>query len=711
MKYENDIPDYAFIPAGSGKTAAEGSKDIRKDIKREIREAFERELESELGAAAENDGFDPSPYDRLLGIRHAGQDYKEQLKTFEGSMKMPEGAAGQPAEASDIPAMPPETEEPSEVSSDEAMEAFTEFSPVEKTEDFPAISPAETEHFQGLPESTEIAAPQKPTSVKLTPMGSSAIYSELKATEVKERPHLKVQVEEDVLVPDIRPDLSKILLMDAAVKLAGRENRIGQKGEDFLKITGEIMLHTMYIPEERTEEPIVEIRTRIPFRTDWDISISPLSGIALTPVIDEVAYTVINERKFRAQISLHLEMREYADIDMQLFEGVRGDNMQILKKRLSVTGVASRISDTKEISEVLMLKDSHPTPEKILKCDLNVVENHKQITSEKAVISATVYYRVLYLAEDGILEETLHDGNGEDVSRSFQRNRLSPHLYQGRTEFTQFIPLSGLENPVGSRISFRSDSLALTVSPEEPRALTLSGNVETSLEIYEGTQRDVVCDIYHGSRDITYEQTEISTTSLAGSGITEASVREIVNIPDKYGEIERIVYITGRIKGSESVLDHNRNTIEGIIEVTCICIPKITAGETAVPYTITQELPFRSAMEIAGTEADMNADNAVVIKEIWSDKINDRQIEVNVGLSVTSSVFRQENHRLIKNLCFAERPESSERAPVIVIYVTRQGDDLWQIAKRYRTTMEDIKAVNELATESLTPGTKLLIVR
>ena len=51
------------------------------------------------------------------------------------------------------------------------------------------------------------------------------------------------------------------------------------------------------------------------------------------------------------------------------------------------------------------------------------------------------------------------------------------------------------------------------------------------------------------------------------------------------------------------------------------------------------------------------------------------------------------------------------KRPGIIGYITKDGDDLWSLAKRYYTTEDSIMKNNQLETGELRPGQKLLIFK
>ncbi len=548
---------------------------------------------------------------------------------------------------------------------------------------------------------------------KIVPVIGNTISSKLKLVDMKNKTPLRITIEEDILVPDIKPDMSSILAMDGKIKLNEKDIRTGQLETDTLRISGDLTLQTIYIPERVSDgEPIVAIESKIPFKNEASFKASPNSDLGIKAKIESIDYTIINERKFRARATALISIKEYNNVDIEVFEGLRNEEVQMLKENIKFTDVAFRKTDSIEVKEELVLKENMPEIYKILKYDANIVENHKQITKEKAVINASVYFNILYLGA----EENTDVAKAENSGAAFKEEILVPVLYQGKTEFTQFIRMDGEDdsndqNPAGSKVNFDIVTLNLTAKEDgngKKSLIEMDMNVDTELEIYKTFEKQVVTDIYHHIKDIQYETDEIGVMVQGGNGVAELSAREIINIPERYGNVDKIVYLFGNINEKRSFIDQAKNIVEGIVDVNLICTSDDT-NKTA--FNIRQEIPFRSAMEIPGITSEMTANNEIVLKDLWFDKINSKQVEVNAGILVNTTVASQKKHQLVKNISFLESPQDNINLPGIVLYVSRAGDTIWKIAKKYRTTIDDILNINELEYgKEIKPGTKLLIV-
>ncbi len=55
--------------------------------------------------------------------------------------------------------------------------------------------------------------------------------------------------------------------------------------------------------------------------------------------------------------------------------------------------------------------------------------------------------------------------------------------------------------------------------------------------------------------------------------------------------------------------------------------------------------------------------------------------------------------------------EKLQALPGIVGYIVQPGDSLWDVAKRFHTTMNHVMETNELTDTQIRPGERLLLVK
>ena len=735
----------------------------------------------------EEDGFDPTPYDRILsGIhipaRAADTEAEQENESVESLLQIDDEAGKKGAEGSFAPSEAVDGESVSEESgvqtllaaegktADEVHEEESETRAAEneayepeveecaaesdmheaeveecaaeneacepecvarETESETRATESDMRGTEGLgdAEETMSAAPSAPpappaeaetsetVAADRIPLEHLLMTHDLKFTEIREDKKTRIYVEEDILVPDIKPDLAGILSMDASCHCKEKEIKSSQNGEERLRVSGEIALETVYLPEKSSGESLITIHSRLPFKTDWAAGIPPFSSAVIQPSVESVDYIVVNERKFRAKITVLLTLREYSGRCLDLFEDLQGEEIQTLKEKLTVTDVLLRKNDLLDIDEELVLRENNPVPEKIIRCGIRVVENHKQILEDKAVINGSIYCDILYLAASALLSPETEENFWEE-EKDAPRTAVGtePAFYQGKIEFTQFIPLNLAEAQSGSRITFDESGLRVRIKEvEEEESGTLSagfaveGSVGTMLEIYHNLEEEIVTDVYHREKELAYSSEAFEAETLVGSGVTELTAREIVNIPAERGEIDRVLYLSGKIEERTAGSENGKEFVGGNVVVELLAIP---AGEGGKPFRMRHSMPFRASMEIAGAAQDMTAQSDVFIRELWCERINSRQVEINAGILALGSVFRKERKNLIKEPYFIKEKEVEKRPASMILYRTRPGDDLWKIAKKFRTTRGKIRRINHLEEERpVEEGTKLLILR
>ena len=212
---------------------------------------------------------------------------------------------------------------------------------------------------KGIPDYAMVPAKEMEERV-IVPITKGAIYSPVQVTNITEKPKTTITLEEDILVPDTKPDLREILMIDGKSHLAVKEIDAVVKGDDYINLSGEIELQTLYLPEKQEGNlPVISVQTRVPFKDQWHTSMSAGATMVLDCSVEKIEYMVINERKYRVKVILAIMAREYTDAKVDLFEGLVDEDIQVLKETVEISNVALRKKDTLSIKEDIL-------PEKIL---------------------------------------------------------------------------------------------------------------------------------------------------------------------------------------------------------------------------------------------------------------------------------------------------------------------------------------------------------
>lgn len=529
-------------------------------------------------------------------------------------------------------------------------------------------------------------------SSAVTPITQGAIFSPVQVTNITELPKTTITIEEDILVPDTKPDLHQILIIDGKCHLANRQIQQLPENEDSINLSGELELQTLYIPEKKdAQSPVIPIQSRVSFREQWHKAVPKGASLLLSCFIDKIDYMVVNERKFRVKIQLSIKARQFTDSKIDFFEGLADDELQLLKETVNISSVAMQKKDTLNIKEDFV-PISGPSPRNILKQNISVVENYKQTTADKVVINGFIYVNLLYAA---------------DSTEGASCPELLQH--QERVEFTQFIPIQQSGRQCGVSVTFDDWDLKvkLTQDGEGQDVFRLEGELVTMVDLYKNSEKEIVVDAYHRKKDFVCNFENEKCKTILGTSTGESSLREIISIDEGGLEVEKILYQTAMAITAESKQEQNKIVTEGSILVRLICL---STGDEAQIFAVSEVIPYRVSSSTAGLSGDEEFSQIISLKDLWAEKINPKQLEVNICILSCNEIIKSTPFKVLTNPAFgADCPENHNLS--MVIYICRDEDSLWDIAKKFKTTASSIMEINDLDTEEICAGQKLLIIK
>lgn len=495
-------------------------------------------------------------------------------------------------------------------------------------------------------------------------------------------------VENDIIVPDIKPDIARILLMDGDAYIDSVE-----AASDKLLIGGTVRYKILYISDD-PEQPLKSINTTTGFQYPMDIP-NTRQGMQCRVKcnIEHMEYEILNSRKVNVKAIVSLSGRVTSQLEQYIaqdFEGVEG--VQVLR---STVGVNSYIGDSDTgcpIRETLEIPSGKPTILEVLRSDVKITGKDFKLNDNKIIAKGDLNVSTLYI--------------GDDEVRSIQ-------FMEHEIPFSHFIDLPGIDETSYCNVEFDIGEMSFeAVEDADGELRQLKGEVLLNVyaECFGKKEIDLVEDAYSPYSRISLEKEQMKMEELVAENKSQATLKETVEIDENSPDISEIFNVLGKLSLSESDITDDRVVLEGV--VGCNILYLADNDEQPV-FCINREIPFKQTLDLKGVRAGMGLDVEMNIEHCSYSIVSAKEAEVRFVIGLLTRVSNQVTVPVVAR-AFEQPLEDMKIAeqPSITIYFTQQGDTLWKIAKKYYTTTDEIKRDNDCGSaDVLSPGEQILIPR
>lgn len=495
-------------------------------------------------------------------------------------------------------------------------------------------------------------------------------------------------VENDIIVPDIKPDIVRILLLDGDAFINSAE-----AASDKLMIDGTVRYKILYVSDD-PEQPVKSINTNSGFRYSMDIP-NARQGMQsrVKCDIEHMEYEILNSRKVnvKAIVSLNgIVTTQLEQLVSRDFEGA--EDVQVLKNNINVNSYIGNNSSDCPVRETLEMPAGKPAIREILRNDVKVTGKDIKLAENKVVAKGELNVSTLYI--------------GDDEMRSIQ-------YMEHEIPFSQFIDLPGVDENSFCNADYEIRDLSF--EPEEDadgelRQLKSEVLLNIYAECFGKKDIDLVEDAYSPSARMSLEKEQLKMEELVAESKNQVTLKEIVDIGVDSPDIQEIFNVLGKLSLSGSEVSNDRIVLEGVVACNILYLAN---NEEQPVFCTDREIPFKQTLDVKGVKPGMGLDIEMDIENYSYSMVSTKEVEVRFVLGLLSRVSNQITIPVISKV--VEQPLDDKRLmsqPSIIIYFTQQGDTLWKIAKKYSTTMDEIKKGNEFANSDILPaGEQILIPR
>lgn len=486
-----------------------------------------------------------------------------------------------------------------------------------------------------------------------------------------------------IIVPDSKPDIKKVLLADANAVV--KEKYI-QK--DKITVSGNINFKILYLGDDE-EESIRSIYYDTPF--SQAVNVPGLREDASSSVlanVDKVICNIENSRKLSVQTCIGLDCNILNKNNIDFVTEVDSDKVVPYKTEMveAFNTVVSQ-HDTIEIGDTVSIGQGMSEIYEVLKADATLSGKDTKIVNNKLIVKGIINLSAIYL----------------DVNKNLQ-------VLNGDVPFTEIVDVNGISDELISDISYKVESLEVSVCEDNDGDRTILDfdmviGVDTAS--YESQQMEVISDLYSPEADINIHTSKALICALAGNDTFNIDVKDTVSVSVDEPEISSVYSVNATPEIERVYASEGKLVLEGNISVNAQYI----SSDDSYPVCVAEKkIPFVQATDISVDAEGIEPYVNISVEDVSYNANRSHEIDVRVNAVISLRAVKKEEVSVISKIDVDEDVSEDYLMPSIVIYFVENGDTLWNIAKKYRTTVEDIADANDIDQDNiLMPGQKLLI--
>jgi hypothetical protein len=519
-------------------------------------------------------------------------------------------------------------------------------------------------------------------------MSLELIKESLKVNRVIGEEMAQTIIDNDIIVPDIKPDVGRILLLDGDVYTRNTEAI-----QDKVLVNGVLQFKILYICDDG-EQGIKSINTSSDFSYGLDIPNSRQGMKSRAKCsIEHIDYEIVNSRKINVKTILNVSGKVEEEWEQQLVNHLEDiEDAQVLRNSYAINTYAGSDESVFTVKELLEIPSGKPSIREILRSDVKISGRDYKIIDNKIIAGGQLGISTLYVADD------------ETGSIQFMEHELP---------FTQTIEFPGIREDMNSNVELMIRDWAFKAEEDSDGELRYL-NAEVALGLWaEGFYRrniELIIDAYSPNARLDIEKESFSFEDMVAESRSQVTLKDNIFIEEGVPEISEVFNIVCRPGIPEYKLEEGRIILEGTVNSKILYL----ASNAEQPVLCCErDLPFKSVLELEGVKPGMSCKLELKTDHCSYSMNSSKEIGVRVIIGIAARVFKQLVIPVISKVI--ESPLDDTRLqsqPSITIYFAQPGDTLWEIAKRYLVAVDDVLRLNNLDNaDSISPGQHVMIPR
>ncbi len=480
----------------------------------------------------------------------------------------------------------------------------------------------------------------------------------------------------DVLLPDYCPDIQKILRCEVELALLSCA-AVGEK----LSVDGLATAQLYYLSEDGC---IRHTCYKIPYHKSVELRTAPENPvIRLSQSVEYFHCRAVSPRRLDMRGAASIRIRVSQQQEEQTICGAENAGLQLRREAMETAFLLPQAMRQFSVREDLELGYGKPAAGAVIRCSGSVQNMDYKVISGKIITKGELALHLLYQCE-------------EDPQKLEIMEYMLP--------LNQVIDLEGVDEDCVCSVWY--DVCTVEVEPKrgedgESRIFGVTATINACAQAVRKMQLDTCSDGYSTQYECKPEQKQLAFLRLAETVNEGMMYKETIPLPPGMKEVIDLWCVAGppqvRMEEEEAVVSGKLT----------ICMLAYDENHAIAYYDQAKE--YRQAVALHNRCTDLQFAPVVQIDSTAFILSGADQMEVRCGLRIQGGLFESCRKRVLTDVAVDESRPKSRQENVLYLYYACEQEPVWEIAKRYNTSVEAIREENQLEGDALC-GKRMLLI-
>ncbi len=486
-------------------------------------------------------------------------------------------------------------------------------------------------------------------------------------------------VDLDFSLPDYCPDIQRILKCQICPQISSR-NISGDK----LYIEGSADISLIYLDVEKMSIRCCEHTS--PFSVSVNLKGSVQDAVIFTKTkVEYVNCRAVTPRRLDIHGAFSIFVKVKCKKDKSIVYDIDGEGIQKKKTPTKYSNIVGMGQQYFTVNEMIDKGSKQPDIEYILKTIVTTeLQDYKTLTN-KVMVNAQANIRILYVSD---IEYGTVD------------------IMEHTIPISQIVDIEGVEDDCICDVNVEVLNHDVNIRQDEDsesNLLAFESKIGISAIAYAEKDTSVLSDVYSMDYESEPKYENISLTSL-NSTINEPYIsKSIIEISSN--GISEILDVIGELSNIKSFAKDGAIIFSGKINV---CILAKDAEE--IPFYSERLIEFEYQYDFERNSDSILCEENVILKSCDCKINGQNSVEVVSELQIGAMVYSENDYMSITDIYIdEEKPRKKDKNTALTIYYTDNDEELWNIARKYCTSVEKIKEENDMDDDTL-QGRNMLFI-